>query len=389
MPAVELLGISWNHSRAYPPLVATAQRYEELHPGIVIRWDKRTLDEFGHQAIDTLAARYDLIVIDHPWAGYSLEHHLVLDLAPLVTPAVREALERGAVGESFRSYLYEGRLLALPIDAATPVASWRPDLLVRAGVSVPSAWSEVVALARRGLAVIPAFAPDLFLHFLMLCHALGGRPCDTPERLAEPDAARTALEMLHDLTASMPPAIYEWNPVLLAEAMTTRGDLAYAAFAYSYHNYARPEFAAQPLRFGPLVGLDRGPRLRGILGGTGIAIARRCAHPDVALDYAIFTASAEVQRTLYFSAGGQPAHCKAWDDATVNALSGNFFHDTRSTQDEAIVRPRFCGYVPLQHEAGRVLQTCLRHEADDIATLEAIDRLYRASRARGRICVSL
>jgi multiple sugar transport system substrate-binding protein len=46
--SVQLTGIAWDHSRAFPPLVATAQRYEETHPGIRIDWQKRTLDEFGH-----------------------------------------------------------------------------------------------------------------------------------------------------------------------------------------------------------------------------------------------------------------------------------------------------------------------------------------------------
>ena len=63
-------GITWNHSRAFPPLVAVSQRYEELHPGVRIHWDKRTLDEFGHKPIDQLIHDFDLIVIDHPWAGF-------------------------------------------------------------------------------------------------------------------------------------------------------------------------------------------------------------------------------------------------------------------------------------------------------------------------------
>ena len=58
-----LKGITWDHSRALPPLVATAQRYEELHLEVRIIWEKRTLDEFGHKPIDELAEEYDLIDI--------------------------------------------------------------------------------------------------------------------------------------------------------------------------------------------------------------------------------------------------------------------------------------------------------------------------------------
>ena len=378
-----LTGIAWDHSRAFPPLVATAQRYEELHPGVEIRWQKRALNDFGHQPIGELAARFDLIVVDHPWAGFNVEADLMLDLGPRLSAAARAEMERDTVGESFASYLYEGRLLALPIDAATPVASWRPDVLTRAHAEPPRTWSELVALARRGLAVFAAERPDLFLHYLMLCYALGDRPGTSAEHLASPAVARQALALLRDLTRGMTREIYAWNPIQLAEAMTTRDDIGYNAFAYAYHNYARPGFAAHPLRFGPLVRLDGGAQLRSVLGGTGLAVSRRCPYPELAVDYTVFTASALVQRTLYFLAGGQPSHRAAWEDPTVNALSGNFFRDVRATHDEAIVRPRYSGWVPLQLTGGEALQACLRDGVGEAETLAALDRLYRESRPAG------
>src|SRR5689334_4763715 len=130
---VRLAGIAWNHSRAFPPLVATAQRYEEIHPGVRIHWEKRSLDEFGHAPIDQLASRFDLIVIDHPWAGFAFEKNLVRDLKPLLAASAVRDFARNSIGATFESYCYAGRLLALPIDAAAPAPSWRRDLLARAG----------------------------------------------------------------------------------------------------------------------------------------------------------------------------------------------------------------------------------------------------------------
>src|SRR5690349_5466926 len=140
--SVRLSGIAWNHSRAFPPLAATAQRYEELHSGVRIHWEKRSLDEFGHTPIDQLASRFDLIVIDHPWAGFAFGKNLVRDLKPLLAPSLLHDLEQNSIGATFESYCYGGGLLALPIDAVTPAPSWRSDLLERAGVSPPSTWSE-------------------------------------------------------------------------------------------------------------------------------------------------------------------------------------------------------------------------------------------------------
>jgi multiple sugar transport system substrate-binding protein len=124
---VPLNGIAWGHSRALPPLVATAQRYEETHPCVRIHWQKRTLDEFGYAPIDVLAQKIDLIVIDHPWSEFCFEKHLVHDLKPLVPATALIDLAECSVGQTFNSYVWQGKILALPIDAATPAPSWRPD----------------------------------------------------------------------------------------------------------------------------------------------------------------------------------------------------------------------------------------------------------------------
>src|SRR5580693_1153001 len=107
---IRLSGIAWDHSRALPPLVATAQRYEETHPGVRIRWEKRTLDEFGHLPIDQLAPQFDLIVIDHPWAGFAFEKNLVHNLKPLLLPAALSEWAHNSIGPVFESYCYGERL---------------------------------------------------------------------------------------------------------------------------------------------------------------------------------------------------------------------------------------------------------------------------------------
>lgn len=383
-PTLQLTGIAWDHSRALPPLVATAQRYEETHAGVRIHWQKRTLDEFGHRPIDVLARQFDLIVIDHPWAGFCFEKNLVCDLAQLTPAAVLTELKENAIGPTYDSYLYQGRLLALPIDAATPAPSWRPDLLDHHHIQPPQTWAEAVALARRRLTVIPGFNADLFLHFLMLVRALGAEPCTDVANIAPREIMQEAVELLRQLTEPMPREIFEWNPIQVAERMTTTDDFAWNAFAYTYNNYARPGFAPHPLRFGDLLALQpRGPRLRSVLGGTGIAVSRHCQDVAAALDYAMFIARGDIQKGIYVHAGGQPAHRAAWQDPLANQLCGNFFTDTRRAQAEAMVRPRYSGYVALQTDAGRVLQEHLRDGRDLNATLEQLNLLYRESRARG------
>ncbi|WP_237241850.1 hypothetical protein [Sphingobacterium sp. B29] len=68
---IRLKGITWGHTRGFVPMVATAQRYEELHPEVEIVWTKRTLQEFADKSVTDLAKEYDLLVIDHPWTGHA------------------------------------------------------------------------------------------------------------------------------------------------------------------------------------------------------------------------------------------------------------------------------------------------------------------------------
>ncbi len=69
MSLISLKGITWGHSRGYTPLKALAQRFSELHPGVEIEWQKRSLQAFADQPLDDLCPHFDLLVIDHPWVG--------------------------------------------------------------------------------------------------------------------------------------------------------------------------------------------------------------------------------------------------------------------------------------------------------------------------------
>lgn len=380
---LELTGITWDHSRALPPLVATAQRYEELHPDVRIRWEKRSLHEFGHMPVDELARKFDLIVIDHPWAGFCFARDLVHDLAPHLSAVQRADLEANSVGPSFESYLHEGKLLAIPIDAATPTPSCRPDLLQRRGLTFPETWGELVALADAGHAVMPGFPADLFLNWSMLVAALGGEIAAEPEMICDEGSGRAAMELLRRLAEKMPPEIYGWNPIAIAEIMTRGDDIAHCAFAYSYGNYCRPSFTDRPLRYGSLPRLHDGPPLRSIVGGTGIAVSQKCPDVSRALDYALFTGSAAVQAGIYTLGGGQPSRREAWTDPSFEAVTGGFFRDALPDQEHCIVRPRYDGYVPLQEQAGVPLQKYLRGEATAGLVWEEINLFYRRSRGIG------
>jgi multiple sugar transport system substrate-binding protein len=376
MKTVVLTGITWDHSRAYPPLVATAQRFEETHPGVQIRWSKRTLHEFGHADLGALAREFDLVVMDHPWIGYALETGAVLPLEERLPNEVQDDLARNCAGPSFNSYVLEGHVVAVPIDGASPFASYRPDLLAAAGVPVPATWQDVVALARKKLVVMPSHPVDVLLNFVGLCVSQGGTVFKEDGRFVDRNTGRMCLEQMRELVSYIPNAAFGWNPIKVYEQMSGCDEWAYCPFAYGYSNYSRPGFARRAITFASLANLASGQPLRGVLGGTGIAISASCREVDIALEYASFVSSPSCQRTIYFLAGGQPAHLAAWTDDEINALAGDFFRNTLRSMQEAWIRPRYNGYIHFQEAAGIPLVRYLREGGVESVLWETLDRIY-------------
>src|SRR5579859_6781420 len=102
MNNLTLRGITWNHSRALPPLVAAAQRFEECHPNVRILWEKRSLHEFGHSSLAELAKTFDLLVIDHPMMGEAGD--VLVNLRPMLSSSDWDDLRTDSAGKSFDSY---------------------------------------------------------------------------------------------------------------------------------------------------------------------------------------------------------------------------------------------------------------------------------------------
>ena len=196
---IHLRGITWNHTRGLVPMVASAQRFEELHPDVRITWEKRSLQEFADQPLAELGARYDLLVIDHPWAGFAADTGVLMAMEDVVSPEFLADQAANSVGPSYGSYRYGDRQWALPIDAATPVASWRPDLLEQAGATVPRTWEELLELAHRGLVIMPGIPQDTIMNFYMFCELPGSDLFAGDEVVVSDEIGIMALERMRGL----------------------------------------------------------------------------------------------------------------------------------------------------------------------------------------------
>ncbi|HVU34513.1 MAG TPA: extracellular solute-binding protein [Opitutaceae bacterium] len=379
---IKLRGITWNHSRGFLPMAATAQRFGELHPEVEITWDKRSLRAFEDQPVERLATNYDLIVLDHPAVSQGARHGALLPLDENLPAEFLLDQARNSVGASHASYAFDGHHWALAIDAATPVAFWREDLLAANGGRPPQTWEQLLDLARAGRVEVPAAPINCLMNFYSLCLAAGETPFTLADRVASRDVALAAFLRLRELLSHIEPGCWDRNPIASHDRVAGPGNtaIAYCPLAYGYSNYAREGYAAHRLAFGEPPLIDGAP-LRTTLGGAGLGVSAKTRHPEAALAYAQFVASASVQRTVYTQNGGQPGHRAAWNDEENNRQTGGYFANTLPVLDRAYLRPHYPGYLKFQDHAGPVLHDALRGVSPVDAALDQIDLLYRHSRA--------
>lgn len=373
MASVKLRGMTWNHRRAIDPLTNTMPLFQRLRPDIEIEWFARPLSGFEFTSVDSLAAEYDLIVLDHPFMGAVAASG---SLTPL--DGIAGLADESFVGPSLATYRMNGSLWALPIDAACQVAVSRPDLMRSLDAKPPGNWSELVELGVRAkrkhmhLAIGFAGVHSLMTFFTLMAN-LGGACATTQDQpFADRRVAGEALALMRNLLSFCPPDVLTWNSIRLHDEMIARDDLVFCPAVYCYATYAEAD-QRKPLRFHDLPG-PTGPS-GSTIGGTGLAVSAHSKNIDAALHYARFAAELSTQ-AAFADHHGQPALRGIWLDEAVNARFGGCYRDTLATIDACWIRPRYNGYLAFQEKAGELVEAHLRGNVGEGALLDHLERIH-------------
>ncbi|MGO1307963.1 MAG: ABC transporter substrate-binding protein [Microbacterium gubbeenense] len=354
-----LRGMTWDHPRGYECIVAASAEYART-TGVEIRWEKHPLSAFEEAPIEQLAAHNDLMVMDHPHIPQAAEAGAFAPLDGHGHDDALAALAAQSVGASHATYAYDGRQYGLATDAAAQVAVYRPDLIA----DPPRDWDAVLELAAEGRVVWPSNAVHALSSLVTLTANDGAPPTSEPGVFLDEEAARGALETMHRLAELVPQENLSQNPIDVAEMLATSDTYVYAPLSYGYVNYSRPGFRANRLQH-----IDIPAGASGVsgsqLGGAGIAVSASARDLDAARAFAIWLASPDVQRGVYYDGGGQPGYAPAWDDDRLNDDSLDFFRGTRATLEGASVRPRFSGWPEFQNWASVWANQALRREITD------------------------
>lgn len=375
MQPISLRGMTWSDPRGYDPVVAAATAFAKVMPGVTITWDKRSLQGFETTPVDELAARYDLMVIDHPHVGAVVAENCLLPLDRYAAPHALDRLRGESVGRSFDSYFYAGHQWALPIDAAAQVQAIRPDLLP----APLTRFADVLTEAKAGRVVWPLRAPHILMSFFTLAANIGAPCAVVPGPLLPRAAGLQVLAAMQALAEAVDPACHAMDPIAALDTLAEGSRFALVPLTYLYAPYARDAYRPHRLRFHDIPALGASGPLGSALGGTGIAVSARTAAPEAACRFAFFLASAEVQRGIYAAANGQPGNALAWSDAAVNAATGGAYAATRMTHEAAWLRPRHAGYMGFQEEGSAIVADALRGRTSHDTALDALDTAFARS----------
>lgn len=363
----QLIGITWDHPRAYNCLVAASNVYE-AHTGVAVCWEKRSLQAFADAPIRDLAEEYDLIVLDHPHVGQIAQSECLVPLPQSVEAA-------DSIGNSFESYEWSGLQWAYPIDAACQMAVRRADL----GKQFPDTWEDLLKnnAAEFGL-VTPLLPVDAFDMMLTLIAGRGEeKMAQSPTQFCSEQNGLWALGIIRALYKLGPSEAVTWNPIHVLEMLSTTDEFAASPCLFGYINYARPGFRNHTLTYCDLPLAAGRTARRGILGGAGLGVSSLRGRVRESVDFAKWVSSENTQSNIYLNNEGQPAHRGPWIKFGQDSKYGGFFGGAFTTMDQAWTRPRDEWFLHFVDDVCDVFPDFLLKDQNDEIFLRLLNKLYQ------------
>jgi multiple sugar transport system substrate-binding protein len=191
----------------------------------------------------------------------------------------------------------------------------------------PKTWYEAFEVAKvsRGFVSAALWPVDAMICFITLCANYGEPAFSSSDRVIGDNVGQCALERLRQLSQCSLPEASTMNPIAIWERMSSSDDVAYCPLAFGYSNYSRVGYRHSLISFGETSSRGASGPVGATLGAAGIAVSRNCQYPEVAVEYALWVAGPDCQRTLYVDSGGQLGNRAAWLDDHANRITNGYF----------------------------------------------------------------
>jgi trehalose/maltose transport system substrate-binding protein len=313
-----------------------------------------TTDQFGQYRLWLAAGNPDIDVYqtDVIWAPQLAEHFV--DLMP-------HAQEAGLVEQNFPSIIesqtVDGKLVAIPIFTDAPALYYRTDLLEKHGREVPTTWAELTETAQfiqdaeraEGNAEMWGFVwqgnayEGLTVNALEWIKSYGGGQIVEPDgtiSINNPQAA-AALERAAGWVGTISPeGVLAYGEEEARGVWQTGNAVFMRNWPYAYalsqgdDSAVSDNFDVVPLPAGE----GEGAQSAGGLGGWNIGVSQYSQNQEIAIDLAVYLASAEAQEFRAVNLGNLPTIQALYEDPEVLAANP-YFERWLEVFQNAVPRP--------------------------------------------------
>jgi trehalose/maltose transport system substrate-binding protein len=348
-----VIGSTGNIVTTFDALVAP---WEERtgHDAVIVPMPSSTTDNFGQYRLWLSAgnADVDLYQTDVIWAPQLADHFV--DLTAVAT-------EAGLIEANFPSIIesqtVDGKIVALPIFTDAPALYYRTDLLEKHGREVPTTWAELTETAQFIQDAERAEGNTELWGFVWQGNAYEGLTVNALEwiksygggQIIEPDGtisvnnpqAAAALEMAAGWVGTISPeGVLAYGEEEARGVWQTGNAVFMRNWPYAYAlSQGEDSAVAGKFDVAPLpAGEGEGAQSAGGLGGWNIAVSRYGDNQDIAIDLAVYLASAEAQEFRAINLGNLPTIQALYQDPEVLAANP-YFERWLEVFQNAVPRP--------------------------------------------------
>ncbi|MBD1555849.1 hypothetical protein HC752_02710 [Vibrio sp. S9_S30] len=362
---MSIKGLTWDHPRGYQALQSSLKW---AHCPLE-QWDVQPLSGFEETPLHKLADLYDLLVIDHPHLGQAIESDCLQPLDAHLSPLWLEGLKDRCIGKTAHSYWLDNHCWALPLDASSQIMAYRSES--RDTTLAINGWLDLLRTQSRFQLCLAG--PHATLQLLALSLAVGSSGPNNHQFMSTHDGVEAVDLMKSLFLASVAPSTF-LNPIEILDALSNTSKFDLCPFVYGYVNYSQTPATVE---------VCAPPNNVSILGGTGIAITKKCHISNELLLYLKKLLSSDIQNTFIPKHAGQPSFKSAWRNTEVNQQVNHFYRHAYATVDNAYLRPRHTGYIEFQDRAAQLIREGLTNRTSSKQLVKEMNLLYSKTRRNG------
>lgn len=338
--------------------------------------DKIVTDQAGG------SGTYDTVLMDAIWPAEFAKAEIVRD----ITDKIPADYKSGVFESAFAGAAYQGKFYAVPWINDTKFLFYNKQMLADAGFSAPpTTWDELLTQAKaikdKGIVEYPlawswAQAEAAICDWTQLAATMGGANFVDDQGKAQFNQGG-ALAALEWMKQTIDDGLT--NPAstgFLEEDVRNTFSAGSAAFAlnwtYMFNLANDPAESTVAGQVGVAPSPGQGDvATSGVNGGMGIAITRSSKNPDVAVQYALWMASQQMQNK--YAALSLPMWKSSFDDEAVTKTSPELFAAAKTEFTNLVVRPVVPYYTPLSGALQVAIQEALagqktpQQALDDVA----------------------